>query len=571
MSQRCTTQLVVVCGVCGVQPTTPAGDEAGMSFSERQALLVSDQNNQNTQHDHNDQNDQSDRTLEFAPSARRDSSISQVGDYGYPSRPGVSSGVCSTWTLMGLMLIFLGLLFRVSNLFSKHGDTSACDTIDDGYQCQPETSHLWGQYSPYFAVPSEISTQLPDGCRISFVQLLSRHGGRDPTSTKTILYNETIQQIISNVQRNRFSGRYAFLANYKYNLGADRLTVFGENQMVHSGIKFFSRYQDIALNFTPFIRAGGSNRVIESALKFSQGYHAAKQSSPYSKDDAYPYPILVIPETDGENNTLSHGLCTAFEDHEINTVGAVAQQTFLSTFAPPITSRLNRALPNANLSLEQTIYLMDLCPFASIASPSGSISPFCSLFTGSEWEGYNYYQSLGKYYGYGGGNPLGPTQGVGFVNELISRMTDRPVKDHTSVNKTLDSDPSTFPLGPNVRLYADFSHDNDMIPIFSALNLFNNTSPLSNTSITDATDSDGFSAAWAVPFAGRAYFEKMRCDEGTGLETGSELVRILINDRVVPLNGCEADELGRCEVRKWIASLGFAKRGGHWDMCWDLN
>jgi hypothetical protein len=56
-------------------------------------------------------------------------------------------------------------------------------------------------------------------------------------------------------------------------------------------------------------------------------------------------------------------------------------------------------------------------------------------------------------------------QGVGYVNELLARLSDRPVRDQTSVNHTLDSDPSTFPLGR--AFYADFTHENLCVSPFS--------------------------------------------------------------------------------------------------------
>lgn len=62
----------------------------------------------------------------------------------------------------------------------------SCDTVDLGYQCQPNVSHYWGQYSPYFAVNSDIPADIPAGCNITFVQVLSRHGARDPTGKAPI-------------------------------------------------------------------------------------------------------------------------------------------------------------------------------------------------------------------------------------------------------------------------------------------------------------------------------------------------------------------------------------------------
>lgn len=68
------------------------------------------------------------------------------------------------------------------------------------------------------------------------------------------------------------------------------------------------------------------------------------------------------------------------------------------------------------------------------------------------------------------GSELGPVQGVGYINELLARLTDRPVEDHTQTNQTLDSNSETFPLGRGI--YVDFSHDNLMTAVASAMGLF---------------------------------------------------------------------------------------------------
>ena len=433
----------------------------------------------------------------------------------------------------------------------------SCDTVHQGYQCEPDISHSWGQYSAYFNVPTEISSEVPPGCHITFAQILSRHGGRDPTQGKSILYAETIDKIKTNVQD--FRGDFAFLADYSYNLGADKLTAFGAQQMVNSGTAFFTRYKDLGVQSVPFLRASGQQRVIDSAERFGHGFHQAKTFAGASEGIQYPYDIIIIPEEPGSNNTLDHGLCTAFEETSHN-VSRKAQHTFVSTFMPSVTDRLNTALPGADLTDQDSIFLMDLCPFETIASISGSPSPFCNLFSPAEWKNYDYLQTLGKYYGYGPGNPLGPTQGTGFVNELVARLTGKAVRDHTSVNQTLDSDPTTFPL--NKTLYADFSHDNDMTAMFAALGLYSGTPNLSTSHKMTVEDMKGYSAAWTVPFAARAFIEKMNCEE-----TEEEMVRVLVNGRVIPLETCGGDEWGRCGVAAFVDSLTFAREGGRWDLC----
>lgn len=431
----------------------------------------------------------------------------------------------------------------------------ACDSVLEGYQCEPERSHAWGQYSPYFKVHSEISSDVPPQCHVAFAQILSRHGARDPTVSKTFAYSQVIKKIKSKVRN--FEGDFAFLASYSYTLGADQLTEFGKQEMLNSGRAFFSRYEDLAKNLLPFVRASGQRRVVESAQEFNEGFHRAKTAAAGTEDKEYPYNVTVISEAAGSNNTLDHGLCTAFEASDI---GSTAQSTYASVFTPSITARLNANLPNANLTFPEAILIMDLCPFETVASSSSTPSPFCALFTPTEWKQYDYYQTLGKYYGYGPGNPLGPTQGVGFVNELVARLTGKPVVDHTSVNGTLDTDPNTFPLGRS--LYADFGHDNDMTAVFAALGLYNSTFPLSTTHMMTVEEMHGNSAAWTVPFAARAYFEKLQCE---GEE--EELVRVLMNGRVLSLESCGADALGRCTLGRFVGSLGFAQAGGNWNQC----
>ncbi|KAL2263771.1 hypothetical protein VTK26DRAFT_5178 [Humicola hyalothermophila] len=471
-------------------------------------------------------------------------------------------------TAAGLMLAMVGYL--VVTLLNS--GPQQCDTPEHGFQCNPEISHSWGQYSPYFSVPSEIDDSIPEGCEPTLVQILSRHGARAPTFNRAVEYIDVIQRIQGSVTE--YGSGYEFLKTYNYTLGADQLTPMGEQQMVNSGLKFYQRYRSLARKSVPFVRAAGQDRVIHSALNWTRGYRDAlvRDRTSTAPPDAFPpADMVIIPETPGSNNTLHHGLCRAFEEGPYSTIGHSAQSTWRAVFAPPITARLNANLPGANLTDADTVSLMDLCPFSTVASPPRSLSrplspsPFCALFPDpAEWRAYAHYQALGKFYGYGPGNPLGPTQGVGFVNELLARLTRAlPVRDGTSSNATLDADPRTFPVDRAV--YADFGHDNDMVAALSALRAYDGVGMLSNETCEGQgpRENGGFSAAWAVPFAGRVYVELMRCGQA------EELVRVLVNDRVIRLEGCGADELGRCTLGRFVESMKFAREGGRWDWCFE--
>ena len=407
---------------------------------------------------------------------------------------------------------------------------------------------------------SEVSAEVPAQCEVTFAQVLSRHGARDPTEAKSRLYKGMIEQVKG--RSTSFEDEFAFLEDYDYTLGEDQLTRFGRQQMSYSGQQFYSRYKSLVQKRGPFVRASGQQRVIESAEEWLGGLFMALSAENGDKSDqAGQYPIVIISEDEGMNNTLNHGLCTEFEESHAR-VGDEAMAGWLDTFIPSVRRRVNEYLKGANTSNLETLYLMDLCPFETVANSDGRLSDFCKLFTEDEWKAYDYLQSIGKYYGYGDGNALGPTQGVGFVNELVARLSRSTVHDNTTSNSTLDGNPKTFPYGREYALFADFSHDNDMIGIFSALNLFVDTEPMSNTTLLSPEQMQGFAASWAVPFAARLYIEKLRCGQD-----GEEKVRMILNDRVMPLHGCVNDQFRMCGLEDLLNSLDFARSGGRWDEC----
>lgn len=162
-------------------------------------------------------------------------------------------------------------------------------------------------------------------------------------------------------------------------------------------------------------------------------------------------------------------------------------------------------------------------------------------------------------------------QGVGYVNELLARLTSQPVRDRTQTNRTLDSSPETFPL--NRPIYADFSHDNTMIAIFAAIGLFRQ--PALDPARPDAGRT--WRVGEMVPFSGRMIVERLQCEgvldgadgaEGRGL---TDAVRILVNDRVQPLEFCGANEDGVCSLEAFVDSQEYARNNGNgdWEKCFE--
>jgi len=196
------------------------------------------------------------------------------------------------------------------------------------------------------------------------------------------------------------------------------------------------------------------------------------------------------------------------------------------------------------------------------------LSEWCGLFEQlGAFTGFEYWGDLDKYYntGYGQG-PLGPVNGVGYINELLARLTDTPVNDSTSTNSTLDSSPETFPLGRT--MYADFTHDDLLIAVYAAMGLFPQSAALSDTSL-DTTPGRTWIASRLVPFAARMVVERMECNGGASGQ--GEYVRVMVNQEVQPLAFCGAGEDGLCGLEAFVDSQGFARSSGNgtWAECFE--
>lgn len=181
------------------------------------------------------------------------------------------------------------------------------------------------------------------------------------------------------------------------------------------------------------------------------------------------------------------------------------------------------------------------------------------------------------------GSQLGAVQGVGYINELVGRLTNSPAHHGLQTNRTLLSSQTTFPL--NRSLYVDFSHDNLMVAVFAAIGLFNQTNgPLDTTKITkDRT----WIISEMVPFSGHMIVERLSCPArpqslvaptrsrpiswwkwmttGYDRQPQEEYVRIFVNDVIQPLEFCGAGEDGMCKLADFVKSQEYARNDGFGD------
>ncbi|KAI8799816.1 histidine phosphatase superfamily [Cladochytrium replicatum] len=434
-----------------------------------------------------------------------------------------------------------------------------------------------GMYTPRYQVPSSLPLDPPSGCKVVLVNSLERHGARQLTSSALKRTTATLTKIrtaLANVSASEIADqRLAFLKTANAQSVSDLLNPFGALQSYFSGLSTAELYPSLSSNKgSAFVRASGSDRVIFSSKYWMLGYSRAPFPSGLINDTAavravpnLPEPQLIIPETDGFNNTLDVSTCPGYEDESPDPEDLAQEEYGKANLVPIVGARLQKGLLPASVTLafNDILNLMGLCSFDTLGRATvedgnlflekGKISQFCSAFEYSDWLLYGYANSAGKYFGSGYGNTYHRGRATGYLRELLARLTSTAVDldPPTSLNTTLDADSASFPLpGPNrdPPVFADFSHDNNMSPIAAAFGLFK------GANMSTAAGAEKLPHAWdfgrIAPLGGKIVWEKLVCATSSG---DKEFVRVRTNGAVQVAGGpdgwCPASQRPVCIPR----------------------
>ncbi|KAF9533657.1 phytase [Crepidotus variabilis] len=425
----------------------------------------------------------------------------------------------------------------------------------------------WGNLSPWYSVGQgtfglDTSPERPDKCVVTGLHFLHRHGARYPTAwadyggpanfgTKLHKAPETWNA----------SGPLEFLNSWTYKLGEELLTPFGRQQLYDLGISARMKYGFLLQNFTekntiPVFRTESQDRMLASAMNFAIGFFGY----PFDKQ----YQQLITIEAKSFNNTLApYSTCSNANQGEKASRGLWYIQRWADIYLKNAKERLQKYFHGLELSTEDVYTMQQMCPYETVAL---GYSKFCELFTEEEWEGFNYGLDLQFWYGSAFGSPVARIQGIGYIQELVSRLTHTRITEHrTSTNSTITDSPVYFPL--NESLYVDATHEVVVLNIITALNLTNfaASGPLPHTHIPP---NRSFRVSELAPFATNVQFQLLECSD---IPTGPQ-IRIIINDGVVPLTGikgCPQQKDGMCSVDAFVKAQKETIEDADWD--WECH
>ena len=113
-----------------------------------------------------------------------------------------------------------------------------------------------GLFLPWYSVPSSkyglpdtATPQIPDGCSITQVHILYRHGARYPTGGTPADFVTKLHETRANGSWSSW-GELDFFNHCTYNLGANILIPFGRLQNFALGMAFRQAYDGLLNNFT---------------------------------------------------------------------------------------------------------------------------------------------------------------------------------------------------------------------------------------------------------------------------------------------------------------------------------
>lgn len=419
--------------------------------------------------------------------------------------------------------------------------------------------HHWGNLGPAYSVGGAFglpntSPQVPAGCELEQVHLLFRHGARYPTSGSQPSEFAALLHSAATERNSRlsFSGPLEFLSTWTYKLGAEILTPFGRKQCLDLGVAFRVKYGELLNGFTelPVFRTTSEDRMQKTLLNFAVGFFGAPEYL-----TAYHEEIII--ESGGYNNTLApSNACPDSGNAVGGNIGGWTSGNWTEIYLKETTARLQQYVTGVQLTPSVVYGMQQMCAYETVAL---GYSSFCELFTEEEWRGFEYSIDLSFWYGNGPGNPTAAAMGIGYVQELVARLTKTlPTKFDTNMNGTLDSSTITFPLDQPI--YADATHDTVIASIITALNFTtlaaNGPLPIDHIPVYQT-----YHVNEIAPFSSNLVAQVLSCPaSAAAYDSKTEsYIRFLLNDGAVPLTGiahCETpNEDGLCLFDNFVKGM----------------
>ena len=372
------------------------------------------------------------------------------------------------------------------------------------------------------------------------------------------------------------------------------LTGLGAVTEVAAGVTFWNRYGRTLYNASlgqleynatytngtarrkPVLRTTDQSRIQNSEINWALGFFGTSfqvTPDPTLENFTSPYDVVIIPEGGTENNTLaSYDSCPNDNVDSIGFIGDDDVFSYIPKYLTNATARLQQYVPSSlKLTTNDTYAMQSICAYETQYIGQ---SDFCGLFTAEEWAGFELTLDIEYFYDYAWGNPTGRAQGIGWTQELLARLQNQYIPvSNSSVNSSYDNNAEQFPLGEP--FYADFSHDDIIISVLTALSIDYLRQPPDLNTVPPAKNRT-FVLSNLTPFGGRLIAEVIGCGCADPAEQSKartqyypaqygydpnnaphKFIRMRVNNGILPLSSipggaCAGRQDGMCEMGDFL-------------------
>lgn len=374
------------------------------------------------------------------------------------------------------------------------------------------------------AIGYGIPADTPEECKIDQAHLFMREGARFPQKGQVEDYAELLETL-KNSSIAVPGGPLAFATDYelldfnatKYGRHISFDGIYsGSNEIHKLGAILRARYNHLVdeSSTTP-IFAAAAQKVYDTAQIFGDSFFFGGRAGDYK--------IFVFDEEESETaNTLTGAYsCPLYDDDTNEDLVESSKLDFDQWEA----DRLNRLSPGFNFTDDDVYTMFSYCAFELNAYGS---SKFCDALSRDYLIGHSYQLDLNYFYTYGPGYNFSTVGGGLYVNATATMLKQGPEV----------APPLTF----------SFTHETILLNYITALGLLGDQTTLD----VDKVDFNRyFHASQAIPMGGRVVTERLSCTNHTSGKDES-YVRILLNNKVTPLPGCNSGPGFSCPLDDYL-------------------
>ncbi|AQZ14631.1 hypothetical protein BZL39_G06490 [Zygosaccharomyces parabailii] len=377
---------------------------------------------------------------------------------------------------------------------------------------------------PYFQYQADygVPTSAPDGCQMTHVQLVGRHGERYPSKSLGKKLFSTWYKI-SNYTAASSNGSVSFLSeDYTFFIqdtnNLEKLTTpenildpinpyTGEMDAKKHAREFLASYGDLMENCTTFpVFCTSSRRVHDTAQFFIDAL-----------GDDFNATLEVISEepSAGANTIAALNSCPAWNESTYSNV----TDSYSDDYLQEISSRLNNDNKGLNLTSDDAYNLFSWCAFEINVR---GYSDVCNVFTPEELVHFQYYDDLTSYYQMGPGYPIIQSVGANLLNASVKLLKESDTAQQ--------------------KAWMSFTHDTDIVNYMTTIGLFDNGEQLDPSGVTFVNNI--YHKSWMTPQGARLYTQKYQC-------SNESYVRYVLNDKVIPLMSCSDGPGFSCPINEF--------------------